>query len=74
MVTEQEYWASKGAVSVHRPDSNAGRGIPMGSYSTQPEIILECQETNKRGMACKAHPVKGTSLCQGHTKQVTASG
>ena len=44
------------------------KGIPMTNYPHQP-IDVGCYSETKEGNPCKAHPVKGTHQCVGHSRQ-----
>ncbi len=43
-------------------------GIPMTEYKRGP-VPTGCFSETKEGNPCKAHPVKGTHKCVGHSKQ-----
>ena len=41
----------------------------VAGVSAWEEESPSCSGTTKSGSECKAHPVKGTQLCAGHTQQ-----
>jgi|APSaa5957512535_1039671.scaffolds.fasta_scaffold04052_10 hypothetical protein len=67
------------ASSHYAPGSQAGaRWVP--GVSESPEISeppasrdMFCSATTLGGTACKARPVRGSDLCQGHTRQKAAA-
>ena len=48
---------------------------PAVTFAEAPPDSLDgsCSATARGGTACKAHPVTGTSLCIGHTRQKVAA-
>jgi hypothetical protein len=69
---------SRGALPSHyAPGSRSGaRMVPgvSGDWS-EPPISRDgfCSEMTRHGVPCKAHPVAGSPLCIGHTRQKAAS-
>ena len=70
-----ELAASRGgsAPSTYAAGQVAG-SRPASSFAEAPPDSLDgsCSATTRGGTACKAHPVTGTSLCIGHTRQKAA--
>ena len=70
-----EHAASRGgsAPSTYAAGQVAG-ARPASSFAEAPPDSLDgsCSATTRGGTACKAHPVTGTSLCIGHTRQKAA--
>ncbi len=70
-----EHAASRGGStpSTYAAGQVAG-ARPASSFAEAPPDSLDgsCSATTRGGTACKAHPVTGTSLCIGHTRQKAA--
>ena len=54
--------------------AKGSRPMPGVSEFVEPEVVpvASCSATTRAGNPCKAHPVSGSALCVGHTKQARA--
>jgi hypothetical protein len=55
-------------------EAKGARPVAGVTEFNEPEVVpvVSCSATTRAGNPCKAHPVGGSDLCIGHSKQVRA--
>ena len=61
-------WTSDGRAVADQPRYPGAAGRPVTTVGLV-FVPDRCQAPTKDGEACTARPLKGTTLCVGHTKQ-----
>ena len=71
MLSEQDYFVSKGMVPVgNRQSSGIENAVSYENFSSQPYVSGKCEMLKKDGSACNAPPIKSRSYCVGHERQL----
>lgn len=55
--------------SAHGKSGNIRQIAGVSEFAEMPLEPASCSGQTKAGSNCKAHPIKGTELCAGHTQQ-----
>ncbi len=55
--------------AAHGKSGNIRMVAGVSEFGEVPLEPVSCSGETKAGNSCKAHPVKGTLLCAGHTQQ-----
>jgi hypothetical protein len=55
--------------TTHGKSGNIRMVAGVSEFAEMPLEPASCSGKTKAGKDCKAHPVKGTQLCAGHTQQ-----
>ena len=55
--------------AAHGKSGNIRQVAGVSEFAEMPLEPASCSGQTKAGSNCKAHPIKGTQLCAGHTQQ-----
>ena len=55
--------------AAHGKSGNIRQVAGVSEFAEMPLEPASCSGQTKAGKDCKAHPIKGTQLCAGHTQQ-----